>query len=713
MKYNDNVDRRAKKLHDAYQQEINGVQPANRLHPENIDGLIGEKSPEINGKEKRSKRKISFYKVTAIAASLALVLGIGAAALHSIGNQQLSELWNNYPRVRQTEDEENAQESAQPALGTVAQQYSVAADDYTPLAEYLKAAKKQYEKNNGKKHRFTFLGFGGTKATQDEVLSSTAEAASSDAPDFSEYSSTNNQVENVDEGDIVKTDGKYIYSLTAYGSLVCSRIEADGSLTKTGSLAISALDVVKNSSHFCCREMYLCEGTLALVISCAAEEEGNETTAVVLIDTADGKLSVSGSYVQEGVYQSGRMTDCALYVVSSEQKFNFVSLDNFKNPEEYVTSIWKNGEKELLSTEELCIACEDADSMAYTNITGYRFGDPVKEVQTLSILGENSSELYCTKDTLYLFDTQYHWGETVNDGFTASVSLEDTTTTINSFSLDGGKIAVKAKGSVSGRMLNQFSADEKDGYLRIATTDEAAEKRASRMTVLDGDLKVVSELTGIAPDEEIYSCRFMGDKAYLVTFYQTDPLFVIDLSDVAAPKITGELKLPGFSNYLYPAGENYLIGVGKNADEEGRVDGMRINLFDVSDPENPKLADYKTLSGDSASLAAETHKAFYYDAKNNCFGVPIYRYLGGREQFNGFVVFDLENGKLDVKEEIDLKAQKTELDWNKYTYWEYFYSCYCVLRGVYVGDTLYLLSGKQIYSYQRDTLAYLNCFDLD
>lgn len=267
-----------------------------------------------------------------------------------------------------------------------------------------------------------------------------------------------------------------------------------------------------------------------------------------------------------------------------------------------------------------------------------------------------------------------------------------------------------------GSTLNQFSADEHNGYFRIATTDSGE----NRVTILDENLNQVSELTGLAKGERIYSCKFMGEKAYLVTFRQTDPLFTLDLSNEKAPKVAGELKLPGFSNYLYPFGERYLVGVGMNTDENGSVNGMRVNLFDVSDPENPKLSDARILTGGFHALAGITHKAFYKDPQNGVFGFPICSY--DQNEFNGFVLFSEKNGKLEVKQELGYTAKAAESASNGELLWtsddgsglvSYNYNGFYIQRGVYVGNTLYLLSEHQLDAYDRESLAYLNSFDLD
>jgi len=175
---------------------------------------------------------------------------------------------------------------------------------------------------------------------------------------------------------------------------------------------------------------------------------------------------------------------------------------------------------------------------------------------------------------------------------------EDTRKTIiHKISIDKDKIEYVAKGTVPGRLLNQFSMDEKGDRFRVATTNEIYTQykgtiRSNAVYVLDEQLKIVGELEEIASDESIFSTRFIGDRLYMVTFQQIDPFFVIDLSS-DTPKILGELKIPGFSNYLHPYDEEHIIGVGRDTKEmdNGRVQqlGIKIALFNVADVNNPRL----------------------------------------------------------------------------------------------------------------------------
>lgn len=206
------------------------------------------------------------------------------------------------------------------------------------------------------------------------------------------------------------------------------------------------------------------------------------------------------------------------------------------------------------------------------------------------------------------------------------ISKELEKTVIHKIAINQGNLEYQNFGEVTGQALNQFSMDENNGYFRIATTKNQTwpqfaedDRKASynNLYVLDKDLKTVGSVENLAEGEQIYSVRFMQDRAYMVTFKQMDPLFVIDLKDPKAPKVLGKLKIPGFSNYLHPYDENTLIGLGRDTKENewgGATNGgVKLSLFDVSDVENPKEIDSYVI-GDSgaSSIALDDHKAFFF-----------------------------------------------------------------------------------------------------
>lgn len=263
----------------------------------------------------------------------------------------------------------------------------------------------------------------------------------------------------------------------------------------------------------------------------------------------------------------------------------------------------------------------------------------------------NGWQVYGSLDALYIAqDSRWWW-------WTGGGAAE-TETHIHRFTLGGGKPAYNASGSVPGWLLNQFSMSEYDGHLRVATTDAAdwgwggvavglteadagaatakrvvqlptAGGQANNVFVLRqdaGSLDIVGGIRGIAETERIYAVRFMGERAYVVTFRQTDPLFTIDLSNPEEPQILGELHIPGFSTYLHPLGDSHLIGVGRDGTDDGMVLGMQLQIFDISDDSNPIRTHQEVLSGDdgwSWSEAENNHLAFTYYPEYNLLAVPV------------------------------------------------------------------------------------------
>jgi uncharacterized secreted protein with C-terminal beta-propeller domain len=196
------------------------------------------------------------------------------------------------------------------------------------------------------------------------------------------------------------------------------------------------------------------------------------------------------------------------------------------------------------------------------------------------------------------------------------------------FGLAGTNLSVEATGAFEGQVNNQFSVDPHDEHLRLAYSRGLGTERSNGILVFDqvGDeLTAVGKLDGLAKGESIFSARFIGDDAYLVTFLQTDPLFTIDLTDPTNPRLAGELKIPGFSRYLHPLGENQLIGFGRDADATGQTLGLQASLFDVTDRANPKRVDVLEISTDGwAYSAAEwDHLAFQFNAEAGVMMIPL------------------------------------------------------------------------------------------
>lgn len=288
-------------------------------------------------------------------------------------------------------------------------------------------------------------------------------------------------------------------------------------------------------------------------------------------------------------------------------------------------------------------------------------------------------------------------------------------TAIHRISIDSGQIEYAAGGSVPGRLLNQFSMDQSGDRLRVATTTQYYTPshglvRANAVYMLDGQMETVGGLDGIAPDESIFSSRFIQDRLYLVTFRQVDPFFVIDLSgDV--PKVLGELKIPGFSNYLHPFDDEHVIGIGRDTklNDEGWVQrlGVKVALFNVADVSNPTVADDLVI-GDARtqSVALHNHKAFLFDDNRGVMVIPIVtesveHTISGplREWWNGFHVFDVDRSGFDLRGTV---THGEEIMWN---------GPVGDPRAFYIDDVLYTVYDNSLKMSDFDSLEEINSIE--
>jgi len=311
---------------------------------------------------------------------------------------------------------------------------------------------------------------------------------------------------------------------------------------------------------------------------------------------------------------------------------------------------------------------------------------------------------------------------------------ETEKTIVHKIAITKGKVEYVASGSVPGRILNQFSMDEHKRYFRIATTTGHVSRgggfSANHIYVLNSDLKIVGALEDLAPGERIYSARFMGKRAYLVTFKKVDPLFVIDLTDPEAPKVLGKLKIPGYSDYLHPYDENHIIGLGKEAVEAEDGDfawyqGLKLALFDVSDVERPKEIS-KVVIGDRGtdSYALNDHRAFLFSQEKNLLVIPVLlaeifeeqyptdlpEWAYGEYVWQGAYVYSL-----DTETGFKLRGRISHIEDDSLFLKSGSYypgSSYSVKRSLYMDDVLYTLSDGRIKMNGLDDLHEINRVDL-
>ncbi|MEA2055532.1 MAG: beta-propeller domain-containing protein, partial [Candidatus Thermoplasmatota archaeon] len=308
-------------------------------------------------------------------------------------------------------------------------------------------------------------------------------------------------------------------------------------------------------------------------------------------------------------------------------------------------------------------------------------------------------------------------------------------TVVHKISVDDGRIEYKCNGTIPGRTLNQFSMDEHSGFFRVATqTDgywQSNVKKCTNIYVLDENLEIVGEIENIAPGENMHSARFMGNRAYLVTFKNIDPFFVIDLSDPHNPEILGELKIPGYSDYLHPYDETHVIGIGKDSDASIDADkihsdnavyytailGVKIALFDVSDPENPKEVS-KVVIGDrgTSTPVLNDHKAFLFDREKELLVLPINLHELKDDNkhyadltFQGAYVYklNLEDG-FEYQGRITHQNDDTFEDGYRWYKWPS-----QVTRSLYIDNVLYTISDSMVKMNSLEDLSEINSVELN
>ena len=371
-----------------------------------------------------------------------------------------------------------------------------------------------------------------------------------------------------------------------------------------------------------------------------------------------------------------------------------------------------------------------AEDIYYSNVSDYYYmyttvmaintqNDDQEPTYETILLGA-SSTLYVSLNNIYL--TFPVWG---TDIFGREV-WDSPRTSIHRLHIEGDEIEYVASGEVPGMVLNQFSMDEYADHFRVATTTYG-ETTKNHVYILDMDLYIVGSLQDLAPGETIYSARFMGEKGYLVTFKQVDPLFVIDLSDPNHPEELGYLKVTGYSDYLHPYDETHIIGIGKETTDAGEFawyQGVKISLFDVSDVGNPQEIS-KLEIGDRGtdSPALWDHKAFLFDKSRNLMvmpilvaevdqsdypeGVPSWAY--GEPVWQGAYVFDISvDDGLQIRGRITHIDDLSELEEGYY----YYYSPFSVDRSLYIDDVLYTISQAKIKMNSLENLDYINEVEL-
>lgn len=508
------------------------------------------------------------------------------------------------------------------------------------------------------------------------------------------YGATNIQTVGVDEGDIVKNDGRYLYQIMNKG------------YEKETIQIVDTLDGLKELSNFGdfenIAELYVWENLLLVIENKYMMSEyktvdtyeesfvtydyffrDNTYHEITIYDISDRSTPKEQKvFTLQGNYQSSRIADGYFYGFS---RYYANKGDGKEDYDAYVPML----ENEYLK-EECIVLPKDGNGTSYLVMVSIDLANPTKFADTLGIISD-SDRYYVSSNNIYVTYNTYDPVE--EEGWKADQ------TTILRFSYDKGKMIMEAQGSINGYVNDTFSMDEYEGNLRIVTTvneycwkqitdDRTGEvfgmgiedsRQTNALYVLDDGLSVVGKIEGLAEDEQIYSARFFGDTGYFVTFRQIDPLFAVDLSEPSNPTILSELKVSGFSEYLHFYGEDRLFGFGMEANEEtGIQEGLKLSMFDISNPADVQEVTREHLEEYNFSEAIYEHHAILIHPSANIIGFSAEGFSENQYR-NEYLVYTYEN---------DSFVERFKLDNNPEEYG------YCTIRGTFIGDVFYLLSGN-------------------
>lgn len=559
---------------------------------------------------------------------------------------------------------------------------------------------------------------GGTIAESGEETAESADSASGESEGSGtggDHSITNNQVEGVDEADLVKTDGSYIYSISE-SRVVVTDVQDPEKMTVAAELPFTQETYPE--------QLFLSGDTLIVMGSrfSAMPMDGIPRsqqpylglTSVYMYDVSNPQSPrLVREFGAEGDLSGARLADNILYFVTNVYP-DYWMLEEQDEPELRPHRYDSNngGEIEPLPYDNIAILPGTMEGN-YSVITTIDLNAPeTNDISTEGFLG-GSEQLYMNEENLYLTATAYvplSDEEMSSSSEIASWMPQQANTEVFKFSLNGTAVEFLASAQLTGSLLNQFSMDEHNGYFRAATTEgiawDVASPSKNHLFILDSQMNQVGSVEDLAPGERIYSARFIGDKAYMVTFKETDPLFVIDVSAPSSPEVLGELKIPGFSNYLHPLDKDHLIGFGydtklvpvKNGEPLVVTGGIKISLFDVSDFAAPVEKDTEIIGGPGTYSALQyDHKALFTHAENNLFGFPAALY---EETTGEYIEFEGEGALIYsiTPDGITQAASLIEQTGNQYEDWNT-----ATQRILYVGKVLYTIANGEIKSYNLET----------
>ena len=639
-----------KELLDKIRHSAEGIEIPEQLTPQSVEEKL---------KREAQQKKIQRRKIMIRWMEAAAVLAIVAAG----GTQtELYKQWKE-PALSSDADmekpvaEQDTESSVQPEEVTASGEFKQADSE-----EELYKTLQELEKQTGSYARggdIMLLEESAEIATMDAGAADTA--ANQKVTGEADYSQTNVREAGVDEGDVVKTDGSYLYILKSSGSVRIVDIRE----TKMKEVAEIQPEKLNESIE----DLYL-DGDRLMLVTTGYESSMEEAesdmytvnryqyTALTVYDITEREHpEMTGRITQEGDYLQSRKNGDYVYLLT---QYSPSLGDSFED-----SSVMPLVNEQKLAISDVYLP-DQTSQPDYLVASGINIQDPENVISSKAIVS-GAADFYMSSDNLFICNNNW------NDG--------KSSTEILRFACEDGEITAGAMCELPGFLNDTFSLDEYQGYLRVLLTEDS-NGESNSLYILDADMQVTGAIRDLADGETIRSARFMGTMAYFVTFRQTDPLFCADLSDPDNPQILSELKLTGFSSYLHPYGEHLLLGVGYEAEEEtGSQTGVKLSMFDISDPSQVEELDKYVIKGASYLPSDYNYKAILADGEKNLIGfVCDGEYL--------VFSYDEEKGFQNL-------LTYTMSDWE---YWDGDASC----RGVYAGDEFYIVDQDEVL-----------CFDMN
>lgn len=496
-----------------------------------------------------------------------------------------------------------------------------------------------------------FLSGGSDKSTTSEMADGTGSSAPSmngaqlETSTEEDYGSTNIQVAGVDEGDIIKNDGSYLYVVQSSFIRILKpdgmKVEEVSQIPWDGQ--VSQLYVTKNH--------VIIIGTLQ---ESSPESSDNEIeSAVAIYDLSNPAQPVQKKLIhQDGYIATSRLTDGYLYLFTQKYVWNGIKKESI---ETYVPCV----DGTAIAAEDICVP-QNIQCNSYLVLSAIDVESSQKVMDTKAILMGNG-EYYVSENHIYIADERY-------DEKNGSV------TNLTKYGYSKGCITPEKTAEITGSVNNSFSMDEYNGNLRMVTTswNEKGSYEVNNLYVLDENLAILGKIEDLAEDETIRSARFMGDIGYFVTFKQTDPLFSVDLSNPCDPKILGALKITGFSSYLHFYSDSLLLGIGQEVNPKtNRIVGLKLSMFDISNPCDVKEVNKLVIPESTYGEMINNHKAVLIQPEKNMIG---FGYESNFTSEQKYVIYSY-----DPQSGFHLELEETAADYESMNQ-----------RGTYIGNTLYV-----------------------